>query len=145
MSSRLSRSHIGQRAMHGIFILGLLAASTVGFAQITLTAQNQGAPLTITLQDALQRARQNDPQYRSAITDLGVAREDRVQARSGLLPNLNYNNSFVYTQGTGPLPASCATSTLGCPTSKFIANNGVHEYIGQADVHHAVSLTNFAD
>jgi outer membrane protein TolC len=34
---------------------------------------------------------------------------------------------------------------VGCPTSKFIANNGVHEYISQADVHEALSLTNFAD
>jgi len=43
------------------------------------------APVTITLQDAMQRARQNDPQFRSALTDLGLAREDRVQARAGLL------------------------------------------------------------
>jgi outer membrane protein TolC len=100
--------------------------------------------LTITLQDALQRARLNDPQYRSAITDLGVAREDRVQSRAGLQPNVNFDNSFIYTQGTGRLPTDCLTSTAGCPTSRFIANNGVHEYISQADVHETVSLTNFA-
>jgi len=136
-----------------ISILVLLAVGQSSFAQVAMTAQTQGvsatpasgAPLTITLQDALERARQNDPQYRAAITDLGLAREDRVQARAGLLPNLNYNNSFLYTEGTGSLPASCATSTLGCPTSKFIANNGVHEYLSQADVHQALSLTNFAD
>jgi outer membrane protein TolC len=145
-------SHIGRRAK-GLFpILILLALGYSSFAQVTLETQNQGgsttpsvAPLTITLQDALQRARQNDPQYRSAITDLGLAREDRVQARAGLLPNLNYNNSFIYTEGTGRLPPNCTTSTLGCPTSKFIANNGVHEYISQADAHEALSLTNFAD
>jgi len=145
ISSRLSGSHIGQRTKRGIFILGLLAASTVGFAQVTSTAQSQGAPLTVTLQDALQRARQNDPQYRSAVTDLGLAREDRVQARAGLLPNLNYNNSFIYTEGTGSLPARCASPTAGCPSARFIANNGVHEYISQADVHQSLSLTNLAD
>jgi outer membrane protein len=146
-------SHIEWHTNPLIFILVLLAVGRLSFAQVTLAAQSQGssatpssgAPLTITLQDALQRARQNNPQYRSAITDLGLAREDRVQARAGLLPNLNYNNSYIYTEGTGPLPASCATSTLGCPTSKFIANNGVHEYISQAEVHEALSLTNFAD
>jgi outer membrane protein TolC len=146
-------SQIEQRPDRLIFILVLLAVGRLSFAQVTVAAQSQGssatpssgAPLTITLQDALQRARQNNPQYRSAITDLGLAREDRVQARAGLLPNLNYNNSYIYTEGTGPLPASCATSTVGCPTSKFIANNGVHEYISQADVHEALSLTNFAD
>jgi outer membrane protein TolC len=139
--------------------LVLTAAVSASFAQVqTEQVQNMaappqnpetnaatGAPLTITLQDALQRARQNDPQYRSAITDFGLAREDRVQARAGLLPNLNYNNSFIYTQGTGPVPANCTTITAGCPTSKFIANNGVHEYISQGDVHEALSLTTFAD
>ena len=136
-----------------VFILVLLALGSASFAQVTLSAQSPdagatpitGAPITLTLQDALQRARQNDPQYRSAITDLGVAREDRVQARAGLLPNVNYNTSFVYTEGTGALPTSCATSTAGCPTTKFIANNGVHEYISQSDVHQALSLTTFAD
>lgn len=87
----------------------------------------------------------NDPQYRSAVTDLGLAREDRVQARAGLLPNVSYNSSFIYTQGTGALPVNCAATTVGCPSSKFIANNGVHEYISQGNAHESVSLTNLAD
>jgi len=147
------RSHIERVASQLIFILVLVAGGARSFAQVTMSAQTQGpsiavttgAPITITLQDALQRARVNDPQYRSAVTDLGVAKEDRVQSRAALLPDVNYNTSYIYTQGTGALPVSCATSTLGCPTSKFIANNGVHEYISQADVREAVSLTNFAD
>ena len=138
------QSHFGQCLPLSIFSLVLIATSGQSFAQ-GAADQSQSAPLTITLQDALQRARQNDPQYRSVITDLGVAREDRVQARAGLLPNVSYNNSFIYTQGTGPLPVSCQTSTLGCPTSRFIANNGVHEYISQANAHEALSLTNVAD
>lgn len=100
------------------------------------TASTNGAPLTITLQDALQRARLNDPQYRSAVTDFGVAHGDMVQARAGLLPSVNYNTSFIYTQGTG------RPEIL---TSKFLANNGVHEYISQGDVHEALSLTNYGD
>ena len=151
LNERLSL--IGKCAKRLCSILVLLALGHPGFAQVELAAQAQsptatptgGAPLTITLQDALQGARQNDPQYRAAITDLGLAREDRVQARAALLPNLNYNTSYIYTEGTGRLPSNCATSTVGCPTSKFIANNGVHEYISQADAHEAVSLTNFAD
>lgn len=139
-----SRSHIGPCEIFWILILVLLAAAQSFAQEQTLTANTQsanaspqsGAPVTITLQDALQRAKLNDPQYRSAITDLGLAREDRVQARAGLLPNVNYNNSFIYTQGTG-VPSVAA--------SKYIANNGVHEYISQADVHQALSLTNFAD
>lgn len=145
-------SQIGIKPKGWVFVLVLLAVGKNSFAQDTLAAQIQnsgtpvsGAPVTITLQDALQRARHNDPEYRAAITDLGLAREDRVQARAGLLPNVNYNNSFIYTQGTGGQPVNCATTSLGCPTSKFIANNGVHEYISQAQVHESVSLSNFAD
>jgi outer membrane protein TolC len=136
------QSHFGVMSKWWIFILVLVALEGPSFAQVTLSAPlasaapNSGAPLTITLQDALQRARLNDPQYRAAVTDLGLAREDRVQARAGLLPNANYNNSFIYTQGTGA-PAAAP--------SRFIANNGVHEYISQADVHQALSLTNVAD
>jgi hypothetical protein len=40
--------------------------------QTTTTTPATGAPMTITLQDALQRARLNDPQYCSAITDLSL-------------------------------------------------------------------------
>jgi outer membrane protein TolC len=137
-------SQIGKGSRARGFILVVLAMGGPSFAQVTLTQQTQGAaslpvsgaPVTITLQDALQRARLNDPQFRAAVTDLGLAREDRVQTRAGLLPNLNYNTSFIYTQGTGA-PTVAA--------SKFIANNGVHEYISQADVHVALSLTNYAD
>jgi len=112
-------------------------------AQTADTAAANDTPLTITLQDALERARANDPQYHSAVTDLGVAREDRVQARAALLPAVTYNNSFIYTEGTGQPPACALSST--CPASRFIANNGVHEYISQGNAHEAVSLTNFAD
>ena len=137
--------HFGQRPGVLILTLGLVAVAGEGFAQVATVDQTQNAPLTITFQDALQRARQNEPSYRSAMTDLGVAREDRVQARAGMLPDINYNNSYIYTQGTGPLPASCQSPTAGCPNSRFIANNGVHEYISQANLHEALSLTNFAD
>ncbi len=139
-----------------LFVLALGVAPASLFAQasspaISLVQQagadsnspTDGTPLTITLQDALERARANDPQYHSALTDLGVARQEHVQARAGLLPNISYNNSFIYTEGTGQPPACSLSST--CPASRFIANNGVHEYISQATAHEAVSLTNFAD
>ncbi len=149
-----SSSRIEHSPKSLLFILLLWMVGHWSFAQVPVTVQSQGAsatpasgaPLTITLQDALQRARQNDPQYRAAaVTDLGLAREDRVQTRAALLPGVNYNNSFIYTQSTGPLPASCFTTTAGCPTARFIANNGVHEYISQANAHEALSLTNVAD
>lgn len=138
-----------------LFVLVFTPAKPALFAQAPATTLDvsrtqspsvpvaDGAPLTITLQDALERARVNDPQYHSAITDLGTARQDRVQSRASLLPNITYNNSFIYTEGTGQ-PQACAVSAT-CPSSRFIANNGVHEYISQANAHETISLTNFAD
>jgi outer membrane protein TolC len=90
------------------------------------------APLMLTLQDALERARKNNPEYRAAVTEFGVAREDRIQSRAALLPSVNYNAAFLYTEGNG---------TGG----RFVANNGVHEYISQGNVHQEISLATIAD
>ena len=93
------------------------------------------APLTLSLQDAIKRAQKINPEYRLAVTDFGLAKEDRVQTRAALLPNVNYNAAFLYTQGTGITPQ----------TPKFIANNGVHEYISQGNVHQDLSLGKVAE
>jgi outer membrane protein TolC len=142
--------------MAALFVLVLAILSPTLFAQAATSGLSvvqssglsdslatEGTPLTITLQDALERARVNDTQYDSALTDLGVARGDRTQARAAMLPNVSYNNSFLYTEGTGQPPACALSST--CPSIRFIANNGVHEYISQANAHEALSLTNFGD
>ncbi len=96
------------------------------------TAERNNAPLVITLQDALARAHANDPQFRSAITDLGLAHQDVVQSRAGLLPNVSYDMQYIYTQSN--------LGTLTAPSSaRFIANNGQHEYIAQGNIHQALS------
>jgi outer membrane protein TolC len=118
-----------------VFSLRLAASAQVTPGQ-GVAANGQAAniaPLTVTLQDALQRARKNNPEFRAALTEYGLAREDRVQSRAGLLPSVNYNAGFVYTEGNGTL------------TSRFIGNNGVHEYISQGNVHQALSLGTVAD
>jgi outer membrane protein TolC len=91
------------------------------------------APLVLTLQDALTRARANEPEYRAALMQYGVARQQTVQARAGLLPNVNYNAQFLYTQGNGTA------------TGRFVAANGVHEYISQANVHQTLSWQDAAE
>ena len=96
------------------------------------------APAVVTLQDALQRARNLDITYRTALTAAGVAREDHVQARAALLPSVTYNNQYLYTQGIG-FPTTLTGDT------RYIANNGVHEYISQGNAHQVVSGTQFAD
>ena len=88
----------------------------------------QTAPLMITLQDALQRARANVPQFLAANTEAAIAHQDRVQGRAAILPSLSYTTSYLYTQGNGT------------PSGVFIANNAVHEYIAQGNAHEALSL-----
>ncbi len=91
------------------------------------------APLTLTLQDAIARARKNNPEYRAALAQYGSAKEDRVQGRAALLPGVNYNAGFLYTQGNGTA------------TGRFVGANGVHEYISQGNVHQDISLQGIAD
>ncbi len=86
----------------------------------------------ITLKQALDLARKNSTQFQSAATDAGVAREDRVQARAGLLPGVDFNTSGLYTQ----------PNSLGAV--KFIANNAPHEYISQGNVHELLDMANVA-
>lgn len=81
------------------------------------------ARLTISLQDALERARANSPQFQSANISALLAREDRVQSKAGLLPSVNYFNQYIYTEGNGT------------PSGMFVANDGVHIYNSQAQVH----------
>src|SRR5437867_8366163 len=67
-------------------------------------ARPQGAaapPPVITLQDALDRAKQVDAQYQLAIADATVAREDRIQAKSALLPSASHTTQYLGTQGNG--------------------------------------------
>jgi outer membrane protein TolC len=85
------------------------------------------------LQDALGRAKNNEPQYRAALTQYGVARQATVQSRAALLPNVNYNAEFLYTQGNG-------TST-----GRYVGANGVHEYVSEGNVHQALSFQNVAE
>src|SRR5262249_31550853 len=53
----------------------VFAAANCGWAQSPTQA-----PLTLTLQDALTRARTNSVQFQAALTDQGLAHEDKVQA-----------------------------------------------------------------
>jgi len=138
---------------HGIRVLSwtsvaavLLCCAGIAVAQEAPAPANpaptkeaqQGTPATspalrLTLQDALARARKNSTQFQSALTDAGLAREDKIQARDALLPGVNYNTQALYTQSNGP----------GNPV-RYIANNSVHEYISQGNVHQTLDLASIS-
>jgi outer membrane protein TolC len=93
------------------------------------------SPTLITYSDALKRAAANQPQLQAALTALGMAHQDVVQSRAALLPNVSYNMQYLYTQSNSPITHNPI----------FIANNGIHEYIAQGNVHQNLSLQTFAD
>lgn len=78
---------------------------------------------TITLADALQRAKQYGGQVQSANLGVLQAAEDRFQAQKANLPTVNAFNQYINTQGNGTLSGT------------FVANDGVHVYNEQAVVH----------
>ena len=89
-------------------------------------------PLKLTLQDALERARKNSAPFQAALTDSALARQDRFQAGAALLPSVTYINQAWYTQ-----PRKNGVV--------FIANNAVHEYVSQANVHEAIDVAGIAN
>ena len=112
------------------------ALLSVALSQNPLSADSNpdpAAPLTVTLQDAIARARKNSPEYRAALTAYLSAKEDRMQGRAALLPGVNYDAGFLYTQGNN-------TST-----GRFVASNGVHEYLSEGNIHQELSLQGIAD
>jgi outer membrane protein TolC len=133
-------------ALSGALIAAmLLSCARIATAQESGSAPNtaaekdsqQAAPATtsvlrLTLQDALARARKNSTQFQSALTDSGIARQDRYQAAAALLPGVTYNNQALYTkQNRNGLT--------------FIANNAAHEYISQANVHESIDLAGISN
>jgi outer membrane protein TolC len=95
------------------------------------SAPAPGAPLRLTLQDALALARKNEPTYQSVVTAAGIAGETRAQTRDALLPSVNFNTSAIYTQSNGKNGVI------------FIANNTPHEYISQGNVHQQLDLASW--
>ena len=85
-------------------------------------------PVQLSLAAALALARQNSTVYQAALAEAGAAHEQRTQARDALLPQVAYNNQYLYTQA----------NELG--QVRYIANNAVHEYISQGDVHESIDV-----
>ena len=121
------------------YILALVMTACLRiWAQTDVTVAQSSTPprdqtLTISLADAIQRAKANAPQFHLALTEAGLAREDRVQARAALLPDVGYSTGAIYTEPNGT------------PPGRFISANAVREYISQGAVHEGIGLSSIAD
>jgi outer membrane protein TolC len=100
-------------------------------------------PNAITLDEAISRAKANEPGFAAAVAASRVGNLDRSIARAALLPGVIYHNQFIYTQpangATGSGNAS-AESSAASAQPRFIANNAVHEYVSQGLVTETIGL-----
>ncbi len=131
-----SWSKVISQIIFGIAFGVLLSAMTASGQQVlasssampeALPVNSSKSTLHITLRNAIERAKKLSPALDAALANAKIAAEAAVQARAANLPNVSGVSQYLYTEGNGTAAA------------RFIANNGVHEYIAQADVHQAVS------
>jgi outer membrane protein TolC len=108
----------------------ILATPTAG--QNSAPTAPPSAPIHVSLQDAIERARVISPALRQVVVNEKIAIETPTQNRAANLPTVSGNSQYLYTEGNGT------------PSARYIANNGVHEYIAQVDVHQALSVANVA-
>jgi outer membrane protein TolC len=89
-------------------------------------------PITVTLQDALERARKLDPLYLSAVSDAKNAHEDSVQARNALLPTVSATTQYLGDRGNGKIS-----------DGRFVTQDGVHVYRAWGVFHEDLSPGTF--
>jgi outer membrane protein TolC len=125
----------------------MLRLSFIAFAFSLTTAlaqQGSAVPTTgpasesITLEQAIVRARANEPNFAAAVAARGVSALDHSIARAALLPNVSYHNQVLYTQPNGALNGGGPIGSQSAP--RFIANNAVREYASQGVVSETLGL-----
>jgi outer membrane protein TolC len=108
------------------------SSATSGDSEVKLlqpTGPDQATPpLTVTFQDALERARKLDPTLVGATSDARSAREDRLQARNAMLPTITGTSQYLNTQGNGITP-----------DGRYVTNDGIHVYRDWAILHQDLS------
>jgi len=128
-----------------LHLICLAILASTGFAQqpastVATPQATQPSPVAISLDEAIARARSNEPTFAAAVAQAKIAKLDQSIAHAALLPNVDYNNQYVYTE---PLHTPTAGS-VGAGSSaissapRFIANNAVHEYISQGQVNEII-------
>jgi outer membrane protein len=125
----------GVRAALNLIMVVCFAALTAAGQSSKAAAPappSQDVPLTLTLQDALKRARAYSPQFQATVTATKMAREDVVQARASMLPSADYTMQDLTTQGNGVTP-----------NGRFVTNDGVHVYRAWGVFHQSFSADTF--
>jgi outer membrane protein TolC len=136
-------------------LIWLVLVPALNAQQTVPATATQSQSTTITLNEAITRARTNEPIFAAAVAAAHNAALDRSIARAGLLPSAVYHNQFLYTEpnhcplsnkicaaNAGVAP-SVSTGSAIIATPRFIANNSVHEYVSQGQVNETISAQQF--
>ena len=105
--------------------------------QSAVASAAQSGP-SITLDEALARARANEPIFAAALAASKISSLNRSIARSALLPTVVYHNQYLFTQPNGSTNQAGSTGAQSAP--RFIANNSVHEYVSQAQANEIIGF-----
>jgi len=119
-------------------VIVVLACAVTASAQqpptVPLTLEHPagptGPPIVITLADALQRAKQNEPQFLAAVAEAASAHEDTVQARAARLPSFSDSTQYLGNQ-----------ASPGLRTGRFVSMDGVNMYREWVQAHQDLSPT----
>jgi outer membrane protein TolC len=116
-------------------VVGLVVVIGAGGTAAAGQAPPAAPSAPLTLKDAIALARENSQTLRTAQAEAQIAREDRVQARAGLLPSLSGLGQYIHTQPNGS------------PSGEvFISNDGPDVYNVWGTIHADLfSPTKWAD
>jgi len=111
----------------------------------SVSAQRAAVPTKpapeVTLEEAIARAKQNEPSFAAAASVSKVASLDHSLARAALLPTVVYHNQYLFTQAAhGPTQSANASASATTSNPRFIANNAVHEYTSQGLVTETIGV-----
>lgn len=125
-----------------MIVVGALAACGGTNPGSTQSITSEPTPV-VSLTDALQRARANEPSFAASVAAAKVAAGDRYLAKTALLPTATYHNQVLVTQTNGH--TNQAGQVGSQPSPIFITNNAVHEYISQAAISETIGMKQVAD
>ena len=110
--------------MRSLAVVGLIVVIGAGGTAAAGQAPAAAASAPLTLKDAIALARENNQTLKVAQAEAQIAREDRVQARAGLLPSLSGLAQYIHTQPNGS------------PSGEvFISNDGPDVYNVWGTIH----------
>ncbi|QNI38255.1 TolC family protein [Edaphobacter albus] len=126
-----------------IGILFIAAVDTVGIPLVSQGQQADVIPTHISLTDAIQRAKVNEPVFAASVASQKTAAINSYLAKAALLPSVTYHNQVLFTQSNGQHSTGAPAGLQSGPV--FIANNAVHEYTSQASIGETIGLKQISD